>query len=169
MVAPLHYWMQPPVAERAGFVASLRANATARAVAIGWLVVAAVSAWTTANDAWAGQPWYVRLLVVPLGLYFLFGAVYAITLFVPSSQVRLEPDAVSETFGKNRTVHPLADIATYRLVDRGRWRSLVLAKVDGTPIEWDVPLRIAPDVIHRYFAERGVPEADPTPPDDRAP
>jgi len=158
---PIHYWMQPPAASRAGFAASLRAKPLLRALAIGWVVVAAFLAWVTTTGAHLGQPWFVRLLALPLGMYFVIGAVLALTLVVPSSQVRLEPDAVSDIFGKHRTAYPLAELASYRLADFPRWRTLTLAKVDGTSVAFDVPLRITADDIHRYFAERGVPEGDP--------
>ena len=160
MVAPVHYWMQPPAADRADFVSMLRDRPVARVLAIAWLVVAGGLAWAAKADVIFGQPWYVRMLVLPAALFFLLGAVYALTLLMPLNQVRLEPDAVADIYGKSRTVHPLADVASYRLVDAARWRTLRIAKVDGVAVEYNVPLRIAPDAIHRYFAERGVPEGE---------
>ena len=160
MVAPVRYWLQPTAAARSAFLASMRESRGARALAIGWVVVAAALAWRAATQAPAEQPWFERLLFLPLALYFLLGAVYALSLLMPLSQVRLEPDRIRNLSGKQQTVHPLADIAAYRIAVFPEWWTLTLVKVDGTSPAFNVPLQVGPDDIHRYFAEHGVPEAE---------
>jgi hypothetical protein len=156
----VRYWLQPTAAARSDFLASMRASRGARALAIGWVVVAAVLAWRVATQAHVAQPWFERLLVLPLALYFLMGAVHALSLLLPLGQVRLEPDRIRYLFGKQQTVHPLADMAAYRVAVFPKWRTLTLVKVDGTSPAFNVPLQFDPDDIHRYFAEHGVPEAE---------
>jgi hypothetical protein len=152
--------MQPSARARREFAAGLRTGNAVRGAALAWVLAVALVAWAVASGHAFGQPLPVRACLGAAMLYGVMGALFLMLLVLPGDQVRLEPRRIVAGTGKHWKVHELGDFASYRLADFAHWRALALARRDGATLSFDVPVRVAPDEIHRYFAERGIPDAD---------
>ncbi|MGH8028874.1 MAG: hypothetical protein ACREO3_02965 [Arenimonas sp.] len=160
MEAPILWWMQPPAATRAEIAQVLRGSRTSRWLLLSWVATMAGLAWGLATGAFAGLAWPMRLLVTLMGFYALSGMVMVMFAILPLTQVRLDAARIAAGTGAHWQLLPLAEVASYRLVPGSGWRVLEVHRVVGTVLNYAVPMRIAPDSIHRYFAERGIAEAD---------